>query len=244
VEATKSEPAAQGASIEHPATEPAGADWTVPLTVAEEQESASNEGFSTLLPTMTERGAQRLRRAPTLESEPVSPARIEPAISKLATADAKRSSLPNPDASRRVLQQENRKIITLRLAAEPHFEGSPLQSALEMLGLRHGKYGVFHRLTEWDESVFSVANMTEPGAFDVGGMSQARFAGLTLFALLPGPLDAVTTFTQLLTSATQLQQALGGELQDDRGVPLTAYRINRIREEVASLQSILDRASS
>ena len=41
---------------------------------------------------------------------------------------------------------------------------------------------------------------------------------------------------ELVACARRLQQTLGGTLQDDRGVPLTVHRIERMRQEVREFE--------
>jgi FtsZ-interacting cell division protein ZipA len=41
---------------------------------------------------------------------------------------------------------------------------------------------------------------------------------------------------ELVACARRLQQSLGGTLQDDRGVPLTVHRIERMRQEVREFE--------
>jgi FtsZ-interacting cell division protein ZipA len=41
---------------------------------------------------------------------------------------------------------------------------------------------------------------------------------------------------ELVACARRLHQSLGGVLQDDRGVPLTVHRIERMRQEVREFE--------
>lgn len=141
------------------------------------------------------------------------------------------SSTPQP---RRI---ERRKIIALRLAAGPQrFDGAKLRAALESESLQHGKYHVFHRLHAQDVSIFSIASMVEPGTFDHGKMAETQYPGITLFAQLPGPVPGMHALNELVACARRLHQTLGGTLQDDRGVPLTVHRIERLRQEVREFE--------
>jgi cell division protein ZipA len=132
---------------------------------------------------------------------------------------------------------ERRKILALRLAASPHrIEGARLSAALEAEALQHGKYAVYHRLHEDGLSIFSVASIVEPGTFDPETMAQTQYPGITLFAQLPGPVPGMHALNELVACARRLQQTLGGTLQDDRGVPLTVHRIERLRQEVREFE--------
>lgn len=132
---------------------------------------------------------------------------------------------------------ERRKILALRLAAAPHrYEGSRLLETLQAESLQHGKYDVFHRLHDDGASIFSVASMVEPGTFELEKMPGAEYPGVTLFAQLPGPVPGMHALNELVACARRLQQTLGGTLQDDRGVPLTVHRIERLRQEVREFE--------
>ena len=136
---------------------------------------------------------------------------------------------------------DKRKIVALRLSAvlPDRYSGSKLRAALEGQGLKHGRYGIFHRLDGSGASILSVASMVEPGAFDLVTMADANFAGVTIFALLPGPQPAAATCEQLFNCARQLEQALGGVLHDDRGALLTPQRMAAIRDEVLDFEHLL-----
>lgn len=171
--------------------------------------------------------------------------RVEPTFSD-TTSTAELPAHPEPDTAAPTLSSsdtptprriERRKILALRLAVSPQrLEGAKLLEALLAESLEHGKYSVFHRLHEDGVSVFSVASMVEPGTFDLEKMSQTQFPGITLFAQLPGPVPGMHALNELVACARRLQQTLGGILQDDRGVPLTVHRIERLRQEVREFE--------
>jgi len=132
---------------------------------------------------------------------------------------------------------ERRKIIALRLAAGgQRFGGEALRKEMESESLQFGRYDVFHRLDEGGISVFSVASMLEPGTFDLDRMPSQQFAGVTMFAQLPGPIPGVHALQDLVSCGRSLQEMLGGTLQDERGVPLSVHRVDRLRQEVIDFE--------
>jgi cell division protein ZipA len=141
------------------------------------------------------------------------------------------SSTPQP---RRI---ERRKIIALRLAAgAQRLAGAQLKAAFESESLQHGRYDVFHRLDEHGAAIFSVASMVEPGTFNLEKMTQETFTGITMFTQLPGPAAGMLAFNELIACSRRLHAALGGTLQDERGVPLTVHRVERIRQEIREFE--------
>lgn len=158
--------------------------------------------------------------------------------------DAARVAAPSPrEPARSPKLTDKRKIIALRLSAvlPERYHGSQLRAALESLGLRHGRYGIFHRLDGDGNgtSIVSVASMVEPGAFDLATMADSPFAGVTLFAMLPGPLPGDEMCDQIFDCASRLEAMLGGVLHDERGAPLTDQRIAAIRDEVLDFEHSL-----
>jgi cell division protein ZipA len=164
-----------------------------------------------------------------LPTQPLSANGTSAAASPAPTLSSSES--PNPRRS------DRRKILSLRLSLAPQrVEGAKLQEVLASELLNHGKYDIFHRLHADGQSVFSVASMVEPGTFDLEKMTETLYPGVTLFAQLPGPVPGMHALNEMVASARRLHTALGGVLQDDRGVPLTVHRIERMRQEVREFE--------
>jgi cell division protein ZipA len=175
----------------------------------------------------------RGRLEPTFADAPTEELPVHGASAASAAAAPTLSSSEAPQ-SRRV---ERRKILSLRLAIAPQrFEGAKLQESLLAESLQHGKYGIFHRLHGDGNIVFSVASMVEPGSFELEKMSETMYPGITMFTQLPGPVPGMHALNELVACARRLQANLGGTLQDERGVPLTVHRIERMRQEVREFE--------
>jgi len=97
-------------------------------------------------------------------------------------------------------------------------------AALEEHGLAHGRYQVFHRRHSDGRTVFCAASLIEPGTFDIARMPEEEFRGLTLFAVLPGPVEPVQTLELMIATAAGLAQCLHGVVQDSKGVTLSQQR--------------------
>lgn len=205
--------------------------------------------------------ASRMRTDPSLEptievmrTRDPRPARIEPTFDETQTAelpvrefepeprlraipttqDAPTLGMSSTPSPRRV---DRRKILALRLAAGPQrLLGAELKAAFDAESLQHGKYDVFHRLDEQGAAVFSIASMVEPGTFDPDKMETESYPGITLFTQLPGPVAGMLAFNELLACSRRLHSMLGGTLQDERGVPLTVHRVERIRQEIREFE--------
>jgi cell division protein ZipA len=128
--------------------------------------------------------------------------------------------------------EDQRKLLSLRLVARPpeRFQGRLVRQALAAEGFVLGPLDIFHKPDAQNRSVLSAASLTKPGTFDLETMDTQRYAGLSLFAVLPGPRSAQKAFEDLLTTARMLNERLEGALQDDRGGPLTPTRIQILRD--------------
>jgi FtsZ-interacting cell division protein ZipA len=132
-----------------------------------------------------------------------------------------------------------RKIIALRLVSGTgeRFQGRAVRQALAAEGFQIGKFEIFHKPGPDARAVLSAASLTKPGTFSLNTMDGQRYGGLSLFAVLPGPLSPVETFDELLLTARSLNDRLRGALQDERGEPLTPTRSASIRDGLASASS-------
>jgi cell division protein ZipA len=132
------------------------------------------------------------------------------------------------------------KIITLRVVARNKgaFRGDELVLNLRGIGLRHGKFGIFHRYEGTDETdvVFSVASLVEPGNFDLENIKEQQIPGISIFMVLPGPMDGAEAFDLLTTAARALSQSLNAELLDESGSTLSIQRQRYLREEIIQYQ--------
>jgi len=144
---------------------------------------------------------------------------------------------PADGMERRTAEASRQRIVALRLvAAGERWNGSELRAALEAEGLSFGPYSIFHREREDGKSLFYVASMVEPGSFDLQSMDEQDFPGVSLFGVVPGPLDAPSTFDLVLSVGRSLAERMKGQLQDEQGSTLTAQRILNLREELVHFE--------
>ena len=132
------------------------------------------------------------------------------------------------------------KIVTLRLVGhnKQPFQGDELILGMRGIGLRHGKFGIFHRYDGNDESrtIFSAASLVEPGSFDLANIKEQQIPGISLFLVLPGPVDGVEAFDLMMAGARALARTLDGELLDESGSTLSVQRERYLREEIIQYQ--------
>lgn len=166
---------------------------------------------------------------------------VTPTVSDVVRAPAQPPEYPAQPAAMSkspASPAARRKIIALRLPMPERVPGSQLLALLQREQLQHGKFSIFHRMHE-SQSVFSVASMVEPGTFEPSTMAEQQFPGVTLFMLLPGPLDGLVAYDQMMSCAQRLAHATGGTLQDERGSKLTTQSMDRLRDEVLDFQHLI-----
>jgi cell division protein ZipA len=136
---------------------------------------------------------------------------------------------------------EKQKIVALRVCSvgDARWTGAGLISALETHGLAYGRYQVFHRRHSDGRSIFCVASLVEPGTFDIASMPDGLFRGISLFAVLPGPIEPVQTIEAMLETARDLARDLSGTLQDAKGMPFSPQRAEALLKDVSRFQALL-----
>jgi cell division protein ZipA len=171
-------------------------------------------------------------RAPWVRTQPLERSEVAP----------KRALKPDQPRAMDSIEQHaaeasKQRIVALRLVAHhEHWDGKQLREAIEAEGMSYGRYSIFHREREDGKTLFYVASMMEPGSFDLASMDGQLFPGISLFGIVPGPLDAPATFDLVLAAARHLAERLKGQLQDEQGSTLTAQRILNLREELVHFE--------
>jgi cell division protein ZipA len=198
---------------------------------------AAGEGAAAALPDAAAEVAVEIATPEAAEADFVQPAddaaasvaapAAFPGLPELPAAPAPRVDWP-PDAERQV--------VALRLVAtQPErFAGRSLRQALAAEGFVLGRFDIFHKGDDERRAILSAASLNRPGTFDSDTMDSQHFGGLSLFAVLPGPMSPPQAFEELVSTARSLNDRLCGVLQDESGVPLTPSRIATLRERLSS----------
>ncbi len=241
---TRVEPPRPAATIEAPRLEPrvtlGGAARSEPRMTLSEPSEARPEA---------PRGAAPASRP--AEAPPQQATRREPSLGVPRPAP---KSAAHPPAAEPGMRAEPRpaaaaprapqKIVAIRVtAAHPaRFDGAVLREVVTAARFTHGRYDIFHRLDAEGRPIMSLASLLEPGTFDPATMDSAAYPGVAIFTVMPGPLPVVRAFDELLDAARGLAARLGGQLQDDRGAPLSVQRVFQLREEVVAFERSLGSA--
>ena len=175
-------------------------------------------------------------------TEPISPLadlgfdtieKVLPATKEKEEKYIKPGTLPRTQPT---LTQES-NIIVLHVMAPPNqaFLGYELIQALVNVDLRHGPMKIFHRYEHNNGQgniLFSVAQATEPGIFDINDIGALRCLGLSIFMHTNPDQPALPIFNLMLEAAQQLAEDLDGKLEDIQHQPLTSQMIANYRKKL------------
>jgi cell division protein ZipA len=118
-------------------------------------------------------------------------------------------------------------------------KGDDILQILLACDLRFGDMSFFHR-SEFEAGrgaiQFSVANMMQPGVFDIDNMSDLATPGLVFFLTLPGPEDMMKAFDYMLETAQAVARNLKADVLDESRSVLTQQTIEHSRQQIRELE--------
>jgi cell division protein ZipA len=142
------------------------------------------------------------------------------------------SDMPASSAS---LPAEPELIITLQVVtqAEP-FQAAAIIEAAELVELVYADdLGIYQRVQgDSQQIVFSVANFLEPGTLPGSKDTDFCTPGLVLFAVLPGALDGLAMFSDLVLTAERIASHLSADVLGDDRKPLTRQSMQFMRDKI------------
>ncbi|MCP5145722.1 MAG: hypothetical protein H6978_13015 [Gammaproteobacteria bacterium] len=203
---------------------------------------------------LDEEEARASSPAPAVPASAPAPSASAPAPSASAPAPSataptgRPTSAVRPAVTREVdgvdtaAQASDLLIIYLRAAPGGSWDASELKAALELVDMRYGDMRIFHHYgvgtLASKVSLFSVANMFEPGHLDVEAMAGGTTSGLALFMPLPAPRDAGLVLELFINTAERLADLLEGDLLDASHKPLAAPAIEKMRSRAARFANV------
>lgn len=125
--------------------------------------------------------------------------------------------------------------VTIAATGRAPFAGRAITQAAAKAGMRFGAGNVFHmksRMPGGPEQLFSLSNLQSPGAFDPEAMTAFRTPALSMYMNVPAAYDPPAVFEQMIATAQNLANTLGGRLQDQDARPLTDPGVQAIRAQI------------
>ena len=118
------------------------------------------------------------------------------------------------------------------------FTAPQLYTALNKAGLSYGEMNIFHYPGD-DKAetyaLFSVANVIEPGTFDLHDTESMKTPGISLFMRLPTRMAGNKAYEEFIHVAQIIANDLGGELCDETRSQLTQQAIEYKKEQIKKL---------
>lgn len=138
-----------------------------------------------------------------------------------------------------------REILVMHVKSKDRdgFNGSDLLQILLACDMRYGEKDILHRHEKANAEgglQFSVANMLEPGVFNLEDINSFRTPGVTFFMTLPGPEDPVQAFECMIETANCLVKNLNAVLLDEDHSTATLQVINLYRDRIKRFNHVLN----
>ncbi len=159
-------------------------------------------------------------------------------IAELTKAKAEQASTASSEASHYDLADEFIPVYVVS-RDEQGFNGADLLQILLACDLRFGKRNIFHR-HEYKNGTgpvqFSMANIVEPGVFDLNTIESFQTPGVCFFTSLPGPEDPLKAFDYMVETANCIARNLNGELRDENRSAVTPQTLSHYRQRVQEFE--------
>jgi len=126
---------------------------------------------------------------------------------------------------------------TIMARDDAQFSGRSIKRVFESLDLHFGDMQIYHRQVPGlrTESIFSVANIIDPGTLNPDMFATMKTPGLLIFSRLPGPVNGLTLFDDLLDTAQKMADKLDGVLSDESRQPVSQATIEEMRGRILHL---------
>jgi len=120
------------------------------------------------------------------------------------------------------------------------FNGLDILSATKSAGMKFGKMNIFHNYGVGDlkleTPLFSLANLYEPGEFNLQEMGTFSTRGLIIYMCLPTPVESEIALELMLNTAQRIADSLGGRICDRFRKPLTDSELENMRDKLKRFQ--------
>lgn len=166
------------------------------------------------------------------------PAAEQEATAKPPRENKRKAAKPAPEKkSESAVSAEFSEVLVINVVAKTDRDiaGIDMLQVLMANGLIFGEMRIFHRHLEHNREspvLFSVANMVNPGTFDLNQIGEFSTKGLCFFLTLPNVATSMQAFEKMLEAVQQIRVALDCDLKDDSRSVMTAQTIEHYRQRV------------
>ncbi|GHD28984.1 cell division protein ZipA [Parahalioglobus pacificus] len=190
------------------------------------------------IPEMADEPDDEVALVTGLSSDEPEPENIDWLDDMPASGPAKQSEKPEAGTLPRNIDPEV-FMINVVTRDPTGFRGEDIMHILLACDLRFGDMDFFHR-HEFEAGrgaiQFSVANMMQPGVFDLDNMAEFKTPGLVFFVTLPGPQDMMQAFDYMVETAQTVARNLGGDVLDETRSVMTRQTLEHCRQQIRDLE--------
>jgi len=163
----------------------------------------------------------------------------EPGSDSLADEAADAKDTHHRQGNDKATQPSEVLVVNVMARAGYSFAGDDLLQILITAGLKFGEMNIFHHHRDSNTKgpvLYSVANVLNPGTFDLNNMSDFSTLGVSFFLALPTSINNLEAFETMLLVAQKIKGGLDGELRDDQRNLMTAQTIEHYRQRVRDFE--------
>lgn len=178
--------------------------------------------------------------SPPVAEEPVVEVQVEEEAPEPAPQPKKPKKQQNEPAPANEAPAYQELIVLNVMGAEGKpIKGADLLQILLACDVRYGKQQIFRRFENSDGSgaeQFGVANLVEPGTFDLDNIESFETPGVVFFMHLPGPQKPLEAFDCMAETAKCLVNNLGCEMLDEAHSVATTQTIEHLRQRIRDFE--------
>ncbi|MDA9095191.1 cell division protein ZipA [Porticoccaceae bacterium] len=171
---------------------------------------------------------------------------LDNSIYERQRAELTQQAQPQKSAEKPNTQPEEVLVIHLMANKGEKVAGQQLLDAVLSAGLRYGAMKIFHRHLSDDGSgpvLFSIANLVNPGTFDLNTMGDLEVPGVTLFMALDDIEDPVDALNIMIEAVDSIVGDLQLNVMDESRSSMTRNTIDHYRQRARDVSVRRDQSS-
>lgn len=213
-------------------TEPNNDEPTAAVSagVAQQQAQAAEQQAAEALAEQPLRAAQTAAHDPELPS--VRAHRDDGSAEQMAI------DLAAAESAEEAPEPPEETVITLFVSGD--IKGAALLETVTELGMKFGELDIFHRYEQPNGRgplLFRMANMYNPGTFDLDNMDSFDTRGVVLFMALPIKYDGHKAFTMMYNAANKIAEAMPrAAVLDGNRNPMTKQSVQHTYQKIREFE--------